>query len=166
MHQDGAYWPISPSRTVTAWLAIDDADEENGAMQFVPGSHLLGAVEHEDLGLDGSRVLKRQVVDAESFGEQFTNSLEAGQISLHSDLMLHGSRANTSDRRRAGMTFRYAAAEVRPMKGREYWLAPCVHCRGSLPGHWPHHPRPDGEHPEVMASFTGDFDGNPLPSAG
>ena len=25
-HQDASYWPFTPARTVTAWLAIDDAD--------------------------------------------------------------------------------------------------------------------------------------------
>lgn len=39
-HQDLAYWPLTPdTRTVTCWLAIDDATEENGCLQFVPGSH-------------------------------------------------------------------------------------------------------------------------------
>lgn len=162
LHQDGAYWPITPSHTVTAWLALDDADEENAAMQFVPESHLGGALPHEDLPLDGTRVLKRQVVDPDSYGSRFTNSLRAGQISLHSDMLLHGSGHNHSDRRRAGMTFRYAAAEVKPLPGHEYWLKPGVHCRGTLPEHWPHRFRPDGEHPEKLAEFTGDFDGIPL----
>ena len=31
-HQDASYWPLSPSKTVTVWLAIDDASVENGAM--------------------------------------------------------------------------------------------------------------------------------------
>ncbi|MDG2305071.1 MAG: phytanoyl-CoA dioxygenase family protein [Candidatus Binatia bacterium] len=166
LHQDGAYWPISPSRTVTVWLAVDEADEENAAMQFVPGSHLRGAIDHEDLPLDGTRVLKRQAVGPGSLGERFTNALAAGEVSLHSDLLLHGSERNDSNSRRAGMTFRYAAAEVAPLRGSEYWFAPCVHCRGDLPAHWPHRRRPDGEHPEKMAEFFGDFDGLPLPNAG
>jgi non-heme Fe2+,alpha-ketoglutarate-dependent halogenase len=166
LHQDGAYWPITPSRTVTAWLALDDADEENAAMQFVRGSHLGGALPHEDLALDGTRVLRRQVLDPESYGERFTNALLAGRISLHSDLLLHGSGLNRSDRRRAGMTFRYAAAEVRPLPGHEYWFKPGVHCRGTLPEHWPHRSRPAGENPEKLAEFVGEFDGNPLKRTG
>lgn len=161
LHQDGSYWPLTPSRTVTAWLALDDADEENAAMQFVPGSHLGGALPHEDLPLDGTRVLQRQVVDPDSYGERFTNALRAGQISLHSDLLLHGSGFNRSDRRRAGMTFRYAAGEVRPLRGHEHWFKPGVHCRGKVPEHWPHRRRPAGENPEKLAAFAGEFDGTP-----
>jgi ectoine hydroxylase-related dioxygenase (phytanoyl-CoA dioxygenase family) len=38
-HQDAQYWPLSPQRTVTVWLAVFDSDAGNGAMQIVNGSH-------------------------------------------------------------------------------------------------------------------------------
>jgi ectoine hydroxylase-related dioxygenase (phytanoyl-CoA dioxygenase family) len=38
-HQDASYWPLSPSRAVTVWLAIDDATVDNAAMRFLAGSH-------------------------------------------------------------------------------------------------------------------------------
>lgn len=41
-HQDASYWPLTPSKTVIVWLAIDDADVENACMRFIPGSHLYG----------------------------------------------------------------------------------------------------------------------------
>src|SRR5262249_45744493 len=41
-HQDASYWPLTPSKTVTVWLAIDDADVENACMRFIPGSHHFG----------------------------------------------------------------------------------------------------------------------------
>ena len=43
-HQDASYWGLSPAKAVTAWIAIDDADEGNGAMQFLPKSHLVGHI--------------------------------------------------------------------------------------------------------------------------
>ncbi len=161
LHQDAIYWPLTPTKSVTVWLAIDDADEDNAAMQFVPGSHRLGALPHEDRELDGTRVLKRQAVDPDQYGERFSNVLRAGEVSLHSDMLLHGSRPNLSSRRRAGLTLRYAAAEVRTVAGMEWWTKPSVHCRGNIADHWRHWRRPEGEHPEKMASFTGEFDGNP-----
>ena len=44
-HQDATYWPVRPTKTVTVWLAIDDVDEGNAPMQFLPGSHRLGEIE-------------------------------------------------------------------------------------------------------------------------
>ena len=42
-HQDWPYWPLlSEPAQVTAWVALDDADEENGCMSMVRGSHLWG----------------------------------------------------------------------------------------------------------------------------
>ena len=38
-HQDASYWPLSPSRAVTAWPAIDDVDVDNSAMGVIPRSH-------------------------------------------------------------------------------------------------------------------------------
>jgi hypothetical protein len=162
LHQDAVYWPLTPADSVSVWIAIDDVDEQNAAMQFVPGSHTGGALPHETKELDGTRVLKRQVVDAGSYRDRFTNTLRAGQVSIHSDLLLHGSGANHSDRRRAGLTVRYTAAHVHALPGWEHWTSVSVHCRGSVPGHWPDWPRPDGEHPELMASVWGEFDGTPL----
>ena len=41
-HQDASYWPLTPSKAVTVWLAIDDADRGNACMQYIPGTHVLG----------------------------------------------------------------------------------------------------------------------------
>ena len=35
-HQDASYWPLTPSRVVSAWPAIDDTDIANSAMQVIP----------------------------------------------------------------------------------------------------------------------------------
>ncbi len=45
-HQDNAYWRCSPPNLVSCWLTLDDVDIDNGAMQFIPGSHFR-SVEHE-----------------------------------------------------------------------------------------------------------------------
>ena len=161
LHQDATYWPLTPAKSVTVWLAIDGADEENAAMEFAPGSHVLGPLLHEEKPLDGSRVLKHAVIDPESYGARYVNRLRAGEVSLHSDLLLHGSRANLSTRRRSGLTIRYTAAEVAPLPGEGWFITPSMHCRGTIPDRWPNCPRPAGEHPEYMAGITGDFDGNP-----
>jgi ectoine hydroxylase-related dioxygenase (phytanoyl-CoA dioxygenase family) len=147
---------------VSVWIAIDDVDEENAAMEFVAGSHILGPLPHKAMELDGTRVLKRQAIDADSYGDRVVNALHAGEISIHSDLMLHGSQANRSKRRRAGLTIRYTSADVRTIPNWDHWISVAVHCRGSIPGYWPHWARPDGEHPELMASIWGDFDGTPF----
>ncbi len=42
-HQDAPLWPIlAPMTEVSAWVALDDVDVDNGCMSMVPGSHLWG----------------------------------------------------------------------------------------------------------------------------
>ena len=163
LHQDAVYWPLTPSHSVTAWLAIDDADAENAAMQFVPGSHLSGALVHEMQPLDGSRVLGRQALNPDQYTDRFINVLQAGQLSLHSDLLLHGSDANDSSRNRCGLTLRYIPASVRVMEGFDVWRKSAVHCLdGDASDYWYNRSRPEGENPEKLADFWGEFDGQSL----
>lgn len=142
-HQDASFWPLTPSKTVTVWLAIDDADVDNACMRFVAGSHRLGHLTYRMSENDEQSVLNQTVDGAEQFGEVINDELKAGEISLHSDLLLHGSLANNSDRRRCGLTLRYASTDVwsDPKFG---WNREGVLVSGSDPsGHWTNPPRPN-----------------------
>ena len=143
-HQDASYWPITPSKVVSAWLAIDDSDVGNGAMQVIPGSHLNAQFAFRDSTEDERNVLNQTVENPENFGDPpVALELKAGQISLHSDWILHGSDPNESNRRRCGLAMRYLSKDVRAYNG---WNENSIICRGTEPtGHWSDHPRPDGE---------------------
>lgn len=140
-HQDATYWPLTPTRTVTAWLAIDHATPENANMRFLPRTHLRGALPYQR-SRDESEVLNLLVPDAETYGDAPADvTLPPGHFSLHSDLLLHGSEANDSDKRRCGLTLRYAAAQVRAHHG---WRHKGILVQGQDPdNHWANHPRPE-----------------------
>ena len=139
-HQDASYWPMTPSKTATAWLAIDDADVDNACMRFIPGSHHHGHLTYKLSEEDENNVLFQTVPTAEQYGEPIDVELKAGEISIHSDMLLHGSKANTSGRRRCGLTMRYCAAEVRALQG---WHLKGVLLAGDDPQqHWANPPRP------------------------
>ena len=140
-HQDSSYWPLSPSMAVTAWLAIDDATTENACMRFIPGTHHLGHLTYSLSENDESNVLNQTVPGAENFGTPVDDELKAGEISIHSDLLLHGSEANESQTRRCGLTLRYCPAKVRAGLG---WNAKGVIVSGDdASGHWANPARPD-----------------------
>ena len=112
-HQDASYWGLTPAKTVTVWLALDDTDEENGAMQFLPGSHKVGHIPWKESSEES--VLNQQIKDISMFDKPFSNNLKAGEYSLHSSLLVHGSPKNQSSRRRCGLTIRYAPQDVVPL---------------------------------------------------
>jgi chlorinating enzyme len=141
-HQDASYWPLTPSKTVTVWLAIDDANAENGAMEVVPGSHKHGQIPFERSTPQEKNVLNQSVLNIDPYGDPpVLFEMKAGQISLHTDLLLHGSRPNMSTQRRCGLTMRFVPPDVYAYNN---WNTHSVICRGSDPNtHWAHHPRPE-----------------------
>ena len=139
-HQDASYWPLSPSKALTVWLAIDKADQENTCMKFISGSHHFGHLTYRPSNPDEHNVLNQTIDNPEQFGSVVYDELEAGQISIHSDLLLHGSEGNLSNRRRCGLTLRYCSADVRADLG---WNAKGVWLKGQdNSGHWANNPRP------------------------
>lgn len=142
-HQDAQFWPLTPSKVVTAWIAIDDVDEANGAMQLWPGTHQRGVIPFEYVTDQENGVLNEHVHDPERFGAPVSVALRAGQLSLHTDMLLHGSLPNRSGRRRCGLTIRYMPPDVRRGDDAE----PCaVIARGRDPGgYWRAIERPESD---------------------
>ena len=112
-HQDAHYWPLSPKRAVTAWLAVFDADASNSAMQVVRRSHRRGEVVHHERS--GPQFILPLEVDPATIdrADIVTLDLKAGEISLHDDGLIHGSGPNTSDRMRCGYAMRFSPSEVK-----------------------------------------------------
>jgi len=112
-HQDTYYWPVEPKISATVWLALEDVDEQNAAMQVIPGSHKVGLLKHSRSS-DTDSVLTLEC-EGGQFREDLAVSLnvKAGAFSIHDDKLVHGSPANKSDRRRAGLTIRYSSTIVK-----------------------------------------------------
>jgi hypothetical protein len=110
-HQDGQYWPIRPLGTCSAWIALDRVDRDNGCMRFIPGSHRRDELYRHRVSTRKNLVLDQEVVP-EEFDEGLAVDvvLEPGQMSFHDVRMIHGSLANPSNRRRAGLILRYFPA--------------------------------------------------------
>jgi len=110
-HQDNTYWnSVDGTDVVTVWLALDDVDLENACMQVIPRTHQ-GFQELEMLSTHGKDLLGVRVeVEDNLERDAVPIELRAGQFSIHDSFVIHGSGANTSARRRAGCTLRYANA--------------------------------------------------------
>lgn len=142
-HQDASYWPLTPSKALTVWLAIDKADLGNGCMKFMAGSHHFGHMTYRDSTDDDHNVLNQTIDNAEQYGTEVINELEAGEISIHSDLLLHGSEANKSDRRRCALTLRYCTPDV--VAGSNWHNKGVVVSGKDYSGNWANPARPEGQ---------------------
>ncbi|MEZ6018120.1 MAG: phytanoyl-CoA dioxygenase family protein [Planctomycetota bacterium] len=108
-HQDLAYWPATPEpETVTVWLALDDTDEENGCLMFVPGSHAEPAL-RPHLPLHGDRDVSHTLVaTVDPNVDRITPApIRRGDALCFRERVLHGSGGNPSARWRRAYVVAY-----------------------------------------------------------
>ncbi|HXU41126.1 MAG TPA: phytanoyl-CoA dioxygenase family protein [Burkholderiales bacterium] len=149
-HQDSTYWGLDRPDVVTAWVALTPANEANGAMGFIPGSHLKDQIPHRDTFAKDNLLTRGQevMVDVDA-SSQVLDVLRPGEMSLHHVRLVHGSPPNPSSDRRIGLAIRYIPTYVRQAAGDD--SATLV--RGvDEHHHFEHEPRPSGDlQPEFVA---------------
>lgn len=100
-HQDYSYW----TRTVemqhlTCWCGLDEATEENGCLQYVPGSHRWGLLEKPALAGEMDGLMEMMSEEQKASFQPVAIPLQAGYAAFHHPLLVHGSFANFSARSR------------------------------------------------------------------
>lgn len=115
-HQDHPYWPIiQPADLVSAWVALDDADIDNGCMWMVPGSHRWGPYNGGTIGTDP--ISFAPTPDPAWVGERKIEPIpcpvKKGHVIFHHCLVWHGSPWNRSDRGRPAIAVHYMPGHTR-----------------------------------------------------
>ena len=120
-HQDHPYWPIiQPADLVSAWVALEDAVIENGAMWMVPGSHRWGPYNGPDgdgtIGLADDELSPAHDparVPADALVEIVPCEVAAGSVVFHHCLTWHGAPPNRSNRDRPAIAVHYMPGHTR-----------------------------------------------------
>jgi non-heme Fe2+,alpha-ketoglutarate-dependent halogenase len=119
-HQDSTYWGLSKPESVTAWVALSASTADSGAMQVIPGTHLLDQIPHTDKPSRDNLLIRGQEVDvAVDSRKAVTLELQPGEMSLHHVRLIHGSPPNNSPARRIGFAIRYLPTSVYQLRGRD-----------------------------------------------
>ena len=126
-HQDSPLWPILTPKTVqlTAWIALDNADTDNGCMSMVPGSHRWG---------DQMKMLHQFGKDFEAMPQEWDGHelnevdcpVERGAVHFHHALTWHGSRANLSGRPRRAVALHFMTQAALYQAAGEHLMKPLV----------------------------------------
>ena len=108
VHQDNFYFgPENPEAIVTAWVALDDADLENGCMHFGEGTHKAPPVRH--VAPEG-QPFNLLIPDELARGIAMTPApVPKGGVSFHHGNVFHQSADNDSDRWRRAVAPRAPA---------------------------------------------------------
>jgi ectoine hydroxylase-related dioxygenase (phytanoyl-CoA dioxygenase family) len=90
-HQDPSFKTRTYSDPISTMdVYLDDADEENGCIWVVPGSHMRGNIDTDALQAEYGFDVPGAV----------PVRMNAGDVAFHNNGCLHGSKANRSDRMR------------------------------------------------------------------
>jgi len=126
-HQDGGYTemggatgPVAALRMVNIWTSLVPAREENGCMQFIPGTHRLGVVPHErrqyylEIASDHLDPRTNQAVCVE---------VDPGDVVLFHNLLFHQGLPNRSKTVRWSLDWRYQDATQPTMRATKGHIA-------------------------------------------
>lgn len=98
-HQDGYYFMLNPSVAVTMWMALEPADEANGCVKYVKGSHLKGMRQH---GRTKTLGFSQGIVDFGTDDDQRNEvsfPAKPGDLLVHHSLTIHHAGGNTTTNR-------------------------------------------------------------------
>jgi len=113
-HQDYSYWTRTvPLAHLTCWIGLDDSDEENGCVQYVPGSHRWHLLPRGDLANDMTAVFQHLNSEQKDAFHPVAAVMKAGEASFHHPMTVHGSYENRSDRPRRGVVLNFMRDGVR-----------------------------------------------------
>ncbi|THH41235.1 phytanoyl-CoA dioxygenase family protein [Neolewinella litorea] len=120
-HQDYSYWTrTGPIQHLTCWTALDDAHQDNGCLQYIPGSHRWNLLDKTTLAGDMDGLYEQ--LDAEqrrAFDRRVAVELPAGYATFHHPLLVHGSYHNRSERARRAFVLNVFADGTRSNAGEE-----------------------------------------------
>ena len=110
-HQDYGYWYdqgfVFP-HMMSAFVALDPATRENGCLQVLRGSHMLGRLSHGQVGEQTGADEDRMSLIESSFERIYCEMSPGAVLFFHCNL-LHASGLNDSDRHRRAFIICYNA---------------------------------------------------------
>jgi len=110
-HQDNAYFKCEPAdQLVTAWIALDDVNEENGCLRYIDGSHKGEILDH--IPAPGHEYDRSPDPAAIDLSRESLAIVSKGSVVFHHVNTLHTSHENRSDRWRRGFATHWVTTAV------------------------------------------------------
>jgi len=112
-HQDCYYEWLVPPNALAMWLALDDADEENGCIRYIPGSHRSSVRPHGDTDV----VCYTQAITdygPRDMANEVAVCVQPGDLIVHHCRVIHRADVNrspTRSRRAVTQFFRGVSAQ-------------------------------------------------------
>jgi len=114
-HQDDNFWSHWDGEVLTLWLALVDVDARMGPVRYVIGSHRWGAQENACFFSETDLDTQRRLIDAPPgrSWREVAPTLQAGAVSMHHRMTIHGSERNRSGVARVGLALHIRTEHAR-----------------------------------------------------
>ena len=132
-HQDSPLWDILQPKTqqLSAWIALDDADVDNGCMSMVPGSHKWG----------DKQAAINEMPESGLLPETFEGNpvhvimcpVQKGHVHFHTGLTWHSSGVNHSARMRRAIAIHLMTEKTTYDAGGAHIMKPFVSVPADAP---------------------------------
>ena len=114
-HRDIRYWSFPRNELISVWLALGMETPENGALKFIPGSHLLQLQPEQ---MDELDFLRPEVPANQAlFAKGIAPSLEPGDVVLFHSGLFHAAGRNDSEQVKCSAVFAYHGRSNPPVPG-------------------------------------------------
>ena len=114
-HQDIRYWSFDRPELVSVWLALGEELPDNGALQVIPGSHLL---ELDRGRLDAELFLRPELTEnARLIDSAVSVRLAPGDVLFFHARTFHAAGTNNTGEVKLSAVFTYHRSDNRPIPG-------------------------------------------------
>ena len=114
-HQDRRYWSFSDNNLVSVWLALDEENNENGVLEFIPRSHSLSFSE-EQFG-DKEYFLPNHPLNNSLIATKQSSILKRGDVVLFHCRLLHRANANRTAKPKISFVYTVKGKATEVLKG-------------------------------------------------
>ncbi|WP_342645578.1 phytanoyl-CoA dioxygenase family protein [Mucilaginibacter sp. CSA2-8R] len=114
-HQDAYYFNIKPTQAVTMWMALEDADEQNGCVGYLSGSHKKGMRPHGRTSTIGFSQSITDYGTPEDLASLRKFPAKPGDLLIHHAMTVHVAGPNiTESKSRKALGLIYFGESVQP----------------------------------------------------
>ncbi|HSR74151.1 MAG TPA: phytanoyl-CoA dioxygenase family protein [Sulfurovum sp.] len=114
-HQDIRYWHFENDNLVSVWLALGDEFDENGVLEFIPGSHKIRFSPEQ---FEGKQYFSSTAPENQALIETKTSTaLQQGDVVLFHGRLLHRANKNSTDKAKISFVYTVKGKSNRAIEG-------------------------------------------------
>ena len=114
-HQDRRYWSFSDDNLVSVWLALDEEQQENGVLEFIPGSHTMKFSE-EQFG-EKEYFDEKNPTNISLIERRVSYDLKRGDVVLFHCKLLHRANRNRTEQPKISFVYTVKGKATKAVTG-------------------------------------------------